>query len=135
MQQLAAQMADQNTARGPGNPNWRPGVSGNPRGRLSKAERDAKVRRTMIRLARPLGGIQKLTALELERLKLAAELLQRQPRNAEDRVRVANCIDRMLGSVERARMAAKPQRRQSTKAHMAPSELPRSLRDLTKGKP
>jgi hypothetical protein len=66
---------------------------------------------------------------------MAAELIQRRPKHAEDSVRITNAIDRLLGSVERSRLAAKPQRRQSTKGHMAPSELPRSLAKLVKPKP
>jgi hypothetical protein len=110
-----------------------PGSHASPSGRPSKAQRLALVRKTMIKLARPLGGLRALNSLDLERLRLAAELAQRQPKNAEDRVRVANAIDRMLGSIERSKLAAAPQRRQSTRGHMpARSELPRSLATLVK---
>jgi hypothetical protein len=109
------------TSRRPGNPAFVPGNQVNPAGRPTKAERAAQVRKLMIKLARPLGGLRSLNSLDLERLRLAAELAQRQPKNAEDRVRVANAIDRMLGSVERSRLGAKPQRRQSTVTWRRPS--------------
>jgi hypothetical protein len=98
-------------------------------------ERDAKIRQTMIRLAKSFGGIKKLGALDLERLRMAAELIQRRPKHAEDSVRITNAIDRLLGSIERSRMGARPQRRQSTKGHLAPSELPRSLANLARPRP
>jgi hypothetical protein len=62
----------------------------------------------LIKLARPFGGISKLGALERVRLEKAVELLMRRPPNAEHAVRLTNAIDRLIGSVERSRLASKP---------------------------
>jgi hypothetical protein len=103
------------------------------RGRPSKAERDAKARALLLRLAKPFGGLMKLGALERVRLEQAVALLMRRPPSAEEHVRLVNAADRLIGSVERSRMGAKPQRRQATRGHMpARSELPQSLADLVK---
>jgi hypothetical protein len=132
---MAEMYSVQQSDRDPATGRFNPSNCANPAGRPTKAQRAALVRKTMIKLARPLGGLRALNSLDLERLRLAAELAQRQPKNAEDRVRVANAIDRMLGSIERARLTAAPQRRQSTRGHMpARGELPRSLATLVRPK-
>jgi hypothetical protein len=129
------QSAGQSRAHPDERPWWqfKPGQSGNPLG--PTAVREAKLRAALIKLARPFGGLGKLGALDRVRLEQAAQLLIRRPTNAEHSVRISNAIDRLIGSVERSRLAAKPQRRQSTRAHLAPSELPRSLAKLVKPKP
>jgi hypothetical protein len=136
MHQDLHQVEQQATSRNPG---WfRPGQSGNPSGmagRSTKAQRAEKARALLLKLAKPFGGLMKLSDLERIRLEQAAALLMRKPPNAGEHVRLVNAADRLIGSVERSRLAGVPQRRQSTKAHMAPSELPRSLAKLVKPKP
>src|SRR5262249_44630530 len=85
-------MADQNTAPWL----WKPGQSGNPGGRPSRAEREARRDAKMSELAQAFGGLENLNPLERERIKLASEMLLARPRNNDDRVRSTNLADRLL---------------------------------------
>src|SRR5262245_46654272 len=85
--------------RSRGNPNWVPGVSQNPAGRESKAVRLARRDAIIAGWAEPFGGVTVLRSAELELLRQAAELSMCRPRNAEDRVRHANTISKILAQV------------------------------------
>jgi len=78
---------------------WRPGQSGNPRGRESKASRLARREATIARWAEPYGGVAELKPAELDLLHQAAELSLMRPRTVEDQVRVANTISKILAQV------------------------------------
>jgi hypothetical protein len=81
-----------------GNPNWVPGVSGNPAGR-SKAARDARVAAKMAELAVEFGGVAALSSIDTTLLRQAAELLMRRPQGADDHVRIVNAVTRILGGI------------------------------------
>jgi hypothetical protein len=78
-----------------------PGVSGYPHGRESKAARTARRERLISRWCEPYGGISALEPAELDLLHQAAELHLRniRARKAEDAVRIANCISKILAQV------------------------------------
>jgi hypothetical protein len=100
------QIAEQSSPQRRGNPAWTKGVSGNPRGSLSKAEKDALVRRKAQALA--LGIAWKgLGALDREYLLKAATLLGQRPRRHEDTIRGINAANRLIATVERRKGAAK----------------------------
>src|SRR5262249_19838399 len=91
---------------------YKPGVSGHPAGKESKAARTARRDAIMTAWAQPHGGLAVLTPAELELLRIAAELSMCRPRNAEDRVRHANSISRILAQVgftDRGRRRAEPE--------------------------
>jgi hypothetical protein len=93
------QITEQRAKQGKrGNPSWRPGVSGNPRGRASRRERHAKL---MHELAAELGGLDALTVAERVTLSMAVDLMMRKVGSAEDHVRICNTVDRMLRSLRR----------------------------------
>ena len=89
------QLPEQQASR-PGHKGFLPGRSGNPRGRLSAAQRRALVLAKAHELARPIGGFDRLNAIEQELLMRAADLLQLKPRIYEQRVRRDNLVSRIL---------------------------------------
>jgi hypothetical protein len=89
--QLPEQQASQ-----PGHKGFLPGRSGNPRGRLSAAQRRALVLAKAHELAQPIGGFDQLNTIEQELILRAAELLQLKPRGYEQRVRRDNLVSRIL---------------------------------------
>jgi hypothetical protein len=100
MEQITEQGGDQKRR---GNPNWVPGVSANPRGRLTAAAKQERIERKAAELAAEFGGLGALSACEKVMLEQAAALLLRRPRSSEDVVRVANAIGRILGSLTKHR--------------------------------
>jgi hypothetical protein len=96
--QTAEQKPKQAKPRG-GNPNWVRGVSQNPRGRETKAEREARRDAIIAAWADPFGGVAVLRSAELTLLREAAEVSMCKPRNSEDRVRHANTISKILAQV------------------------------------
>jgi hypothetical protein len=91
-----------NEKRRGGNPNWRPGVSANPRGRESKAQREAKIRAKAEQLAEGLGAkLDRMSGLDQEFLLKAADLLTRRARTGEDAVRLVNTARGLVAAVER----------------------------------
>src|SRR5262249_2893078 len=78
---------------------WPKGVSGNPRGRESKATRRARCEGIIAAWAEPFGGITTLKPAELDLLRQAAELSLMRPRTVEDQGRVANTISKILAQV------------------------------------
>jgi hypothetical protein len=100
MAQTVTQSADQFPWR------FKPGQSGNPLGRAAstKAKLDAK----MAELAAEYGGVAALTVFERTLIEQAAGLLLRKPSTAEDAVRIANAVARLIRVVQRGRAAAAP---------------------------
>src|SRR5438128_6524854 len=90
------QIAGQASSHKRGNPNWRPGISGNPRGAESRAARQARIVARVAEWAAEWGGVEKLSAIERDLLRRAAELELIRPRRHEDAVRVANTISKLL---------------------------------------
>jgi hypothetical protein len=85
-----------------GNPNWAAGTSQNPAGKESKAARQARREAIIREWAEPfVGGMAMLQPAELALLHQAAELVLRNPRmrTAEDAVRCANTVSRILAQV------------------------------------
>jgi hypothetical protein len=83
------QVAQQITGR------FRPGQSGNPAGRLSRAEQRARIAALVEGWIAELGG--KVGSYERDLLTRAAELSLLHPRRNEDAIRTANTIARLLG--------------------------------------
>jgi hypothetical protein len=79
-----------------GNPHWTKGVSGNPAGKESRAQRRQRVEQLVEAWAAPFGGVDVLTPAELQLALTAGELSLSQPRRHEDLVRRANTISRLL---------------------------------------
>jgi hypothetical protein len=73
----------------------------NPAGK-STAVREARKTARMAELSAELGGLQALTPVEQTLLGQAVELLMTTPRTSVDRVRQANGVARILGSLRRA---------------------------------
>jgi BMFP domain-containing protein YqiC len=97
--QITDQAAEQPARQIPGR--FEKGVSGNPRGSLSKAEREALLRAKLQALAEPFGGLSALDAINRERLDQAARLLlDTRRRSAVDTVRYAHIVERLLAAVE-----------------------------------
>jgi hypothetical protein len=94
-----AQTGTQSTDQFP----WRfkPGQSGNPLGRSAstKAKLDAK----MEELAAEYGGVAALSVYERTIIEQCAKLVLRHTTTAEDAVRVANTVARLLRTVQRGR--------------------------------
>ncbi len=104
------QIAKQEPEQGKrGNPNWVPGVSANPAGRMSNAARQERIEAKARELAVEFGGIEKLSPVERALLDQAAVLLLRKPRSAEDVVRVANSVQRLLGALGKRKGRREPE--------------------------
>src|SRR5262245_12034025 len=93
---MAEQTSEQIERRKPGNPAFVKGVSGNPIGRVSKAERAARVEAICAEWCRPFGGLAVLRPAEQALLQKAAELSLHHPRRHEDVIRYTNTIARIL---------------------------------------
>jgi hypothetical protein len=96
----ATQQAAKNDGR------WPKGISGNPRGRLSRAEIAAKCEQMAESLASEFGGLTALTPAEALLIRSAARLavmtVPRRSRADEVAVRVHNSISRSLAIVRKA---------------------------------
>jgi hypothetical protein len=88
------QTTAQTSPRKGGNPAWIKGVSGNPRGSETAAQRRARVAAKVDAWAAELGG--KIGAVERTLLQRAAELSLLRPRRVEDMTRVTNTISKLL---------------------------------------
>jgi len=101
--------------RKPSRQGFQPGVSGNPKGSESKAERHARREALIRQWTEPFGGMASLQAAEIDLLHQAAELaLRKYPRR--EAVRVANTISKILaqcglvaGYTGRRRRRSEPQ--------------------------
>jgi hypothetical protein len=93
-----------------GDPTWVKGVSQNPRGRETKAQRLARIEAIIAGWCEPFGGVAVLQPAELALLRTAAELSLHHPRRAEDAVRYANTISRILAQCGLATKHARPAR-------------------------
>jgi hypothetical protein len=102
MQQSPDQLPDQT-------PWWRfkLGQSGNPAGRPSRAKRQARIEAKARELAAEFGGWDGLSTVDRVYVEQAAALLIRRPHSAEDAVRCANAVGRLLSAVERRRGGGK----------------------------
>jgi hypothetical protein len=88
-------------ARRPPTNGFKPGVSGNPYGKASKAQQRAMVLARAGELAEPLGGYEGLNSVEKILLEQAAELTLSKPRRHDQRLRTANIVNRILRDVLR----------------------------------
>jgi hypothetical protein len=79
-----------------GNPHWTKGVSGNPAGKESRAQRRERIERIVEAWAAPYGGTAVLAPAELDLALAAAELSLSKPRRHEDLTRRANTLARLL---------------------------------------
>jgi hypothetical protein len=96
---------------------YKPGESGNPLGPTAarKLRLDVKCRE----LAQEFGGWDALSVIERTLVEQAAALLvRRKPASAEDAVRCANAVGRLLHAVERRRGQSAPRGR-SLAEHLA----------------
>jgi hypothetical protein len=90
---------------------YRPGQSGNPRGRESAASRQARRDALMALWAEPVGGLSMLKPAELGLLQRAADLYLKPLRRGEDPVRSLNTVSKILaliGLVDRRRKRERP---------------------------
>jgi hypothetical protein len=67
------------------------GRSGNPAGRETRAQRQARIDALAAELAQEFGGLAALTACDRVLIGQAAQLLLRRPKGHSDVVRVATC--------------------------------------------
>jgi hypothetical protein len=84
-----------------------PGRRANPRGRPSRAEKQGRIDAKARELAEEFGGLDRLSVVDRTLIEQAAALLVRKPHSAEDAVRCANAVGRLLGAVERRRGTGK----------------------------
>jgi hypothetical protein len=91
-------------------PGFQPGQSGNPTGRRSNAARAAAREAKARELTAELGGYDALSPIDKELALQVAGLALRKPRSAEDVVRHANAVDRILRGLSRRR-GRRPERR------------------------
>jgi hypothetical protein len=82
--------------RRPGNPSWVKGVSGNPQGRPSRAEREARIDGIVAQWCLPFGGTDRIPPANITLLRAAAELSLRRPSRIEDVTRVSNTISKLM---------------------------------------
>ncbi len=78
---------------------YKRGQSGNSFGSLSRAAQAQRRDALVAEWTREIGGPGSLTAAELALLHQAAELVLCRPRTAEDRVRCANLVSRIMAQV------------------------------------
>jgi hypothetical protein len=88
---------------------FKPGTSGNPGGRLSNAERERRAEAKARELAIEFGGFDTLSPVDRVLITQAATLLLRRPKSAEDLVRVANSLQRLLGGLAKRKRRAPTQ--------------------------
>jgi hypothetical protein len=93
----------QQTRRPPPTNGFKPGVSGNPYGKLSRTAQRALVQARAHELAEELGGYESLSAIEKTLIERAAELTLSKPRRHDQRIRTANIVNRILRDVLRRR--------------------------------
>jgi hypothetical protein len=93
---------------------FKPGVSGNPFGKLSRTAQRALVQARSYELAQELGGFDTLSAIEKTLIERAAELTLSKPRRHDHRLRTANVVNRILRDILARRRSpggnAKPRR-------------------------
>ncbi len=75
------------------------GRSGNPAGGLSRAAKLARRDALIAEWTKDIGGEAALTAPERDLLRKAAELMQLRTTRAEDQVRIANSVSKILAQV------------------------------------
>jgi hypothetical protein len=90
---------------------FRRGQSGNPAGRLSNAAKQARVEAKARELATEFGGYDALSPVDRVLITQAAALVMRRPRSAEDIVRVANTVQRLLGGLGKRKRKREPAER------------------------
>jgi hypothetical protein len=96
-EQLSERPVDQK--RPPGNPAWTKGTSGNLRGRESAASRRERIADRIETWTAPFGGLAAFNAAEMTLLHQAAELSLRRWRTADDQLRIARTISKLLAQV------------------------------------
>ena len=116
------QTATQTASRKGGNPAWIKGVSGNPKGSITAAERRARIAAKVDGWVAELGG--RVGAAERELLQRAAELSMLKPRRNEDAVRTANTISKLLAQAgfNRHRKRRDPERSDLARAILGDDE-------------
>src|SRR6266699_4553064 len=82
---------------------FKPGKSGNPRGRESAAARRERLDRKVEEIAREFGGMAALSPIESALAHQAAELLLLRPSDVDQRVRAANAVTRILATLSKRR--------------------------------
>jgi len=99
----------QQAAQDPASGRFLPRNRANPAGRPSRAEKEARIEARARDLCRGEFGVEFEALSEFERIRLlqAAAILVRRPHSAEDAVRCANAVGRLLGAVERRRGTSK----------------------------
>lgn len=98
--QPAEQPTKQSTRRGRGEGRpWRPGQSGNPVGKYSKAAHQARRDQIVADWAEPIGGVASLNRAELDLLRQAAELQMKHHRTSEEMTRAVNTISKIMAQV------------------------------------
>jgi len=75
---------------------YKPGQSGNLKGRPSHAELRARQAAKARELAAPLGGLEALNSIERTLIERCAELLCKRPRRYDEIVRRDNLVSRIL---------------------------------------
>jgi hypothetical protein len=89
-------MTDTQTTRNRHPGRWPKGVSGNPAGEMSRAAKEARLDAIVAEWTRPYGGASNLPPCNVVLLKHAADLSLRRPRRADDQVRLANTVSRLV---------------------------------------
>jgi hypothetical protein len=87
---------------------WPKGTSGNPRGSESRAAKEARVDAIVAEWTRPYGGASNLPPCNVVLLKHAADLSLRRPRRADDQVRLANTVSRLVAQAGLASCREQP---------------------------
>jgi hypothetical protein len=91
---------------------WKPGESGNRFGSLSAKARAERIEAKARELAVEFGGYDSLSPVDRTLIEQAVGLVLRHPKSAEDIVRHANAVQRLLGGLRkrlgRAREPAAP---------------------------